>query len=206
MSKTTINFIVDAVAFAAFLFLAATGGVLRYVLPPRSGHFSTLWGMDRHQWGEVHFWIAATLLIALAFHLFLHWRWIVSVVRGSRRGVSGARVGLALATVVAILGIAAAPFFGSRESKEGSPPHRMRSDQEPDDSMHQINGSMTLLEVEQRTGVPAAAIVKELGLPSDLPTDEQLGRLRRKYGFEMSKVREAVQRQIEQQKPQNNPP
>ena len=58
---------------------------------------------------------------------------------------------------------------------------------------------MTLHEVEEQTGVPAVVILRELGLPADLPTDEQLGRLRKKHGFEMHDIREIVQKHYEQQ-------
>ena len=83
MSKSTTNFVVDAVAFAAFVLLGTTGAITRYVLPPGTGHFSSLWGLDRHDWGGVHFWIAVVFLITLALHLVLHWRWITCTVKGS---------------------------------------------------------------------------------------------------------------------------
>ena len=49
-----------------------------------------------------------------------------------------------------------------------------------------------LHEIEEQTGVPATVILKELGLPANLPTDERLGRLRRRHGFEMHDVQEIV--------------
>jgi hypothetical protein len=55
MSRSTTNFVVDAVAFAALVLLRTTGAITRYVLPPGIGHFSSLWGMDRNDWGEMQF-------------------------------------------------------------------------------------------------------------------------------------------------------
>jgi hypothetical protein len=43
---------VDAVAFVAFVFLTTTGIPARYVLPPGSGLWATLWGLDRHERGD----------------------------------------------------------------------------------------------------------------------------------------------------------
>jgi hypothetical protein len=57
---------------------------------------------------------------------------------------------------------------------------------------------MTLAEIEARTGVPVEEILRELGLPSGLPSEERLGRLRRAYGFEMHDVREVIRRHTEQ--------
>ena len=197
MNKTIANFIVDAVAFAAFVLLAATGVLIKYVLPPGSGHFSALWGMDRHQWGQLHAWIAVALMIALALHLLLHWRWIVCVVKGRPREGSGLRVALAMVGLCALAGLAVAPFLGQVESA-GEAPHKMRTGEQPKSLEDQINGSMTLAEVEQRTGVPATVILSELHLPPNVPTDERLGRLRRTYGFDINNVREVVQKHLEQ--------
>ena len=84
MRIPTRNFLVDALAFTVFVLLTASGVLMRYVLPPGSGRFTTVWGLDRHEWGSIHFWIAIGLLAALALHLFLHWRWIVYTIKGRR--------------------------------------------------------------------------------------------------------------------------
>jgi hypothetical protein len=203
MSRTAINFVVDAVAFAAFLFLATTGVLMRTVLPPGSGHFSTLWGMDRHAWGDVHFWIAVTLTSAVALHLFLHWRWIVSTACGHPRRRFGIRAVLAVIAVLVTAGLAVAPFFAPVQSENEPPPHKLRSaEHSAGDAADGIDGSMTLREIEQRTGVSAAVVAKELGLPNDLPTDERLGRLRKQFGFEMHDLREAVRKHLERKQPQ----
>ena len=74
-----------------FLSLIFTGSIMRWVLPPGSGgggsggeHLGrgfrggrgavqTLWTLTRHQWGDVHFWIAAALVAFILLHLALHW-------------------------------------------------------------------------------------------------------------------------------------
>jgi hypothetical protein len=74
MKRPNVNFAVDCLGFAGFVLLTATGVLMRYVLPPGSGHSTTIWTLDRHEWGSIHFWIAIAFLAVLAFHLFLHWR------------------------------------------------------------------------------------------------------------------------------------
>ncbi|OGP86840.1 MAG: hypothetical protein A2Y95_01385 [Deltaproteobacteria bacterium RBG_13_65_10] len=197
MRKADLNFVVDVVAFVAFVFLAATGVLVRYVLPPGSGHFSMLWGMDRHEWGQLHFWTAVVLMASLGFHLFNHWRWVVGMVKGPPREGSGLRVALAAIGVMALVGLAAAPFFG-RVEQTGEPPHRMRLAETDEGTVRKIDGSMTLNEVEQLTGVRAAVILRDLGLPPDLPLDVRLGRLRKEHGFELNDVREVVRRRLEE--------
>lgn len=193
MNRSSTNFLVDAVAFAAIMLLVTTGALIRYILPPGSGHFSQLWGMDRHQWGQIHFWIAVVLLIAVVVHLFLHWHWIVGMVRGCPDRGLAIRVNFAIISVLVLTGLMVAPFLGEVQETE-EPPHKLQSDEH---RANQINGSMTLHEIEEQTGVPATVILKELGLPADLPTDERLGRLRRQHGFEMHDVQEIVRKHRE---------
>ena len=81
MKRTTLNLIIDAIGFVGFVFLTATGVLVRYVLPPGSGHHTTLWGLDRHDWGGLHFWIAVGFFVVLALHLLFHWRWIVCMTK-----------------------------------------------------------------------------------------------------------------------------
>lgn len=66
MRRPTLNLVVDSVAFAGFVFLTTTGVLMRYVLPPGSGHRTLVWGLGRHDWGAIHFWIATVFLGVLA--------------------------------------------------------------------------------------------------------------------------------------------
>ncbi len=118
MKRTNVNFLVDALALVALVFLASTGALIRYVLPVGSGYTRALWGLDRHGWGHVHFWIAIALCVAMVVHLVLHWGWITCVVRWDTRGRSKGRAVLALIAMIALLALAAAPFFGTVEEVE----------------------------------------------------------------------------------------
>jgi hypothetical protein len=191
MRRPTLNFMVDGAGFAGFVLLTATGVLVRYVLPPGSGRFTTIWGLDRHEWGSIHFWLAVAFLAVLALHLFLHWRWIVAVLGGRPREGSGTRVALGVVGLVALLALAIAPFLSPVErigETPGAPaPHS--SELEHSES---IRGSMTLAEVEAATGVPARYIVEELGLPAGVREDDRLGRLKMAYGFDIDRVRRIV--------------
>lgn len=56
----------------------------------------------------------------------------------------------------------------------------------------EINGQLTIQDVQRITGVSASSILKELNLPANTPLDERLGRLRRRFGFSMHDFRQAV--------------
>ena len=191
VKRTSVNFVVDVVAFSGFVFLTTTGVLVRYVLPPGSGHFSKIWGLDRHEWGTVHFWIAIVFLSTLAVHLILHWRWVVAVIKGRPREGSAVRVWLAVVGIVALIALAVTPFLSNRE-QTSVPSHKFRTEKAELKKHMEIRGSTTLYEVEQLTGVSVENILRKLNLPLDIPADQQLGKLRRKYGFKMDDVRKIV--------------
>jgi hypothetical protein len=61
-----------------------------------------------------------------------------------------------------------------------------------------ITGQHTLRDLEYATGIPARTIARGLGLPEAVPMNETLGRLRRRYGFEIQEVRDLVARLIKE--------
>jgi hypothetical protein len=80
MNRTIANVIIDLAAALLFVGMIATGYVMRFPLPPGTNRILTLWGLTRHQWGGIHFWVSLGLLTVIAAHLVLHWKWIVTVV------------------------------------------------------------------------------------------------------------------------------
>ncbi len=95
MRRATVNFIVDLVGFTNLLLLAATGSIMKWVLPPGSGdggrgygygfrggrgpgpgQVRQLLGLSRHDWGDIHFVLAAIFAVLILVHIILHWTWI----------------------------------------------------------------------------------------------------------------------------------
>lgn len=214
MNRTRLNSVVDIAAFALATAIAVTGLILRYMLPPGSGRFgeiglggfgagrpvTVLWGLSRHEWGDIHFWLSVAILIVLAFHLVLHWRWISAVVRGRAGNASGFRFATGIVALLALIALSAAPFLSSPQKV----PRGVRSSGEPlsgtltraaapeTSTTHAITGSMTLADIEKKTGVPVQYIITRLKLPPETRPDEQVGRLRRQYGFNMDDLRRYV--------------
>jgi len=55
-----------------------------------------------------------------------------------------------------------------------------------------ITGRMTLYDLEDKTGIPARKIADKLGVPSNAPLNETLGRLRKRYFFTMQEVKDVI--------------
>ena len=218
MNRTALNAIVDAVAYAGIIALATTGLMLRYQMPPGSGGLhgmgsgagagsrsvTLVWGLSRHEWGGIHYWVALILLSVLAVHLVLHWKWIVCVLRGKPHSdVSGGRFALGIAGLVLVTLLAAAPLMtpaqtSPRSELLESPPGVEQGEIEDAEAGDEssdaktIRGFMTLKEVSLQSGVPLSDILERLDLPRDAAPSEQVGRLLRAHGLDMSDLRRAL--------------
>jgi len=110
MKTTNTHFVTDSLAFICFVFLASTGIIMAYLLPPGSGRWLSLWGMGRHQWGEVHFWLAVAFLSLIALHIWFHRRWLIAVVGGKVPADVKRRLRYGLVSLAVLLAFAAAPI------------------------------------------------------------------------------------------------
>jgi hypothetical protein len=130
--------------------------------------------------------------------------WIVCVLRCKPHSdVSGRRFALGVAGLVLVTLLAAAPLTtlaqtaprsellkspsGDQQTDLGGP----QKDGESSDD-ESIRGYMTLEAVARQSGVSVSDILERLGLPSDTASSEQVGRLLRAHGIDMSKLRQAV--------------
>jgi hypothetical protein len=92
LRKNTLNFIVDLLTLLAILTMIGTGLIMYFTLPPGSGARGLiLWGLGRHDWGDVHFWSAVALGALLILHVALHWSWVCGTIRRLLLGPSTAR-------------------------------------------------------------------------------------------------------------------
>lgn len=209
--RITLNRLTDTLAFVGFVLVAATGFVLYFLLPPGSGRLqgsgsgwralerpvTLLWGLTRHTWGTVHFWIALGLMFVLALHLVLHWRWIVCAVRGQPRQGSGSRVALGVVGLAAILVLAAAPLLTptaqvprSQLTAQTAPAPLEPHPGQPRRAGGQ--GTLTLQELAYIMDISVPALARQLRLPSGIAPDTPLGRLRRRHGVTLDQLRRAM--------------
>jgi hypothetical protein len=89
MHRPTLNFIIDIALFIITMAIAGIGLLLKYVLITgqeqwvrygRRVELSFL-GLDRHGWGDIHFYLALLMLGVLILHIYFHWRMIVLLYR-----------------------------------------------------------------------------------------------------------------------------
>lgn len=126
MKRSNIILIVDACAFTGFLFLTSTGVLLHYLLPPGSGRWSDIWNLNRHEWGEIHFWISVAFFTTLSLHLILHWRVIVNLIKGRHAQEPKLRLALGIVGLVVIVTLSIAPLLSTTNETKQSGGYQYR--------------------------------------------------------------------------------
>ena len=92
VSKTIVNFAVDASLLVLVLSLLFTAAVLRFVFPvPSASAGWTLWGRGYDAWANFQFALVSVLGLAILLHVMLHWSWVCGVIVTKLLRRSGAK-------------------------------------------------------------------------------------------------------------------
>ena len=87
MSKTRLNFMLDALIAVAFLMSALSGIVFLFA---GSGGYqgganatfqTTVLVISRWVWSDLHTWASLIMIAGVLLHVVLHWKWIICVVK-----------------------------------------------------------------------------------------------------------------------------
>src|ERR1700693_5688931 len=73
--------VLDLALYLVACATAGTGLLLAYRLPHGGGNASRVvfFGYGRHEWGDIHTWLAYLGIILVVVHLVLNWQWLVKV-------------------------------------------------------------------------------------------------------------------------------
>ncbi len=202
MKRNTVNFWIDVISLLPMLGLTWTGLLIHYVLPPGTGgrhgdQALTVWGLGRHDYGTVHFYLALTLVALMVIHLWLHWSWVCATVRrlagkGSHASDREGVYGIAALVVIGAL-ILVGLLLARSQVKSGTGAIEPKVTEHETSSSLQISGQTTLAQAARMGGIPVEELIAKLRLPADVNVDEPLGRLKRQYGFEIHDVRNVLQ-------------
>ena len=208
MTRNVVNFVIDSITALVMAAMVVTGLVIRYVLPAGTGRGRSLWGYGRHEWGDVHFWLALAAVAGVLLHLALHWQWVCATCLrllpgGARRQVSAVQRKIAGVAVVATVITVFAIFVNIAQRAvrdipaalvEGPEAHVRGSGSSAHDDTEaaQLRGSMTLAEAAQSCGMSVTDVRVRLGVRADEPEEERLGQIAKKYGFSPHEAREKL--------------
>lgn len=87
MNKSKINLVIDGLLLICIAGIGGIGILMRYVLVPGYMRWEIygqnvnlfFWGLDRHEWGKIHFIISLAFLFLCMLHIILHWRMIIGI-------------------------------------------------------------------------------------------------------------------------------
>lgn len=216
MSRTALNFVVDVVFGLAMLGLILTGLIMRFALPPGSSRLA-LWSLGRHDWGDIHFWLAAGVVVIVLLHVALHWSWVCWFIRrifmsnasatSPRDSVYGVAaivllaVGLGGFTWLATASVQAGEGRGRAEHGEGgaavrsvAPDEGARGHGPAGADRPAINGSITILQAAAIAGCTPLEAKERLGLPADTPDSTRLREIADSKGLAMNELRDRLTR------------
>jgi len=109
--KLKINFYIDALMFLVMMPLAGIGFLIKFVLIPgkervlvygRNVELLFL-GLDRHEWGSIHLWIAYILGALLIAHICLHISWITGACKQLLTAPAGKLMALVFLAICAFM-------------------------------------------------------------------------------------------------------
>ncbi len=128
MKKNKLNLLIDAILIILVGMLAGGGFLVYYILLPgqeckdKYGPFTELhfWGMDRHEWADIHLFLCFFFLAFTLLHIILHWEMVVSMTRNiTKKGKKHLLVIWITITVTILLILL--PFFATPELSEKAP-------------------------------------------------------------------------------------
>ena len=116
MNRSRLIKVIDFCSFMSLLVLISSGTVLKYTLPPRSGG-KNIWGLTRHEWGDIHFYISVAFLILMSMHLWTHIRFIKQAIIGKAIPEHNYRLAIGLVSILLLIALIFSPVFSPVNTK-----------------------------------------------------------------------------------------
>lgn len=101
MKQSQLIKYVDLFSFLTLVAMLATGILIEYTLPTRSGPLS-IWGLTRHQWGDIHFYSSISFVVLMSAHLITHAKYIKCAILGKANREQKYRIAIGLVGVCAL--------------------------------------------------------------------------------------------------------
>jgi len=81
--KKNLKYLIDSLLFVDITSIAVIGLLLAFVIPAgrQAGENKFFLGLHRHDWGDIHLYLALLFLALLGLHLWLNWTWIAQTTR-----------------------------------------------------------------------------------------------------------------------------
>ena len=125
MKKPKLNLIIDILLLILMAAIMGIGFLLKFRL--LSGHEkwekyganldTTLFGLDRHQWGTIHLILGLILFVVLVLHIWFHWNMIICIFKKLIKN-KGPRIVFTIVLCLLTLFFLIAPFVFNIEIED----------------------------------------------------------------------------------------
>jgi len=182
-----------------------------------------LFGLDRHQWGAIHLILGYFFFALLLLHILLHWKQVIHIFKKlvirpfsrfamvllfSLLSIAVLMFGLLLSPEVVSLGrgegflrmgqIEKPNNENTREIIRPSEDEKNEISHDEDhhtkESVFKVYGFMTLSEVANTYHVSVDSLKASINIPLSTSNKEKLGRLKRRYEFNMNDIEKYIER------------
>ena len=118
LGRNTCKRVLDLALYLVACVTAGTGLLLAYRLPHGAGNAGRVvfFGYGRHEWGDIHTWLAYLGIILVVVHLALNWQWLVKVAASKHIWRLAAGILSGLLIVIAFLFLPVGRAERNRES------------------------------------------------------------------------------------------
>ena len=118
MKQLKLNLLIDAIMLILIVSIIGIGLLVKYILLSGKekwdrfgGNFDfTLLGLDRHDWGQLHFVLGLILIGLLLLHLILHGKQIIGIFKKTFKNKI-IRIVLAFTLLIITCGLIILPFL-----------------------------------------------------------------------------------------------
>jgi len=118
LGKNTWKRVLDLALYMVACVTAGTGLLLAHRLPHGAGNASRVvfFGYGRHEWGDIHTWLAYLGIFLVVVHLALNWQWLVKVAASKHNWRLAAGILSGLLIIIAFLFLPVERAERNRES------------------------------------------------------------------------------------------
>ena len=84
--RTLIRRVLNLLLYLSFCMMTGTGLLMAFRLIPgnRGGRGLTVLGWTRHEWGDLHTWVAYAFIALIVLHMLINWAWLTKVAGNGR--------------------------------------------------------------------------------------------------------------------------
>ncbi|MFC2167604.1 DUF4405 domain-containing protein [Acidobacteriota bacterium] len=205
MKKTDWQYLIDSLLFINIVGIVIIGFLLGLVIPEgpsvaeRSKYF---FGLLRHDWGHIHFYLSIAFTVLVIIHLIFSWKWIKA--KAKQIFKNGWRTSLIIVLFLALL----TPLlfwnfwpkyadthtdYGFGQGNRDLPlESQERYLPQEGEGYVVVTGQMSIADLEKATGISSQSIIEKLDLPKRTKLNETLGLLRKRFGFQLQDVRDII--------------